>query len=465
MRMNPVIFREYDIRGVYNVEFDKEFAFHLGRAFVTLTRKKTGVQNPKLTIGHDARLSCPEIVAALADGFKKSGAHVIHLGMVTSPISYFSTFTVPGVTGGIMVTGSHNPPDYNGFKISLGRNLEEMSTIHGAEIKELEKIINAKDYFDGAGSEEEIDILTPYVERYKKEFAGMPAIPVVLDCGNGAGGVIARRLFEAAGLKPVILFEEPDGRFPNHHPDPTVEKNLSALKAEVLKTKARVGIGFDGDADRIGLVDHAGKFILGDEMMSFIAQDILKSIPGSKIIGDVKCSDRMYDFVRERGGQPIMWKTGHSLIKDKVKAEKAPFGGEMSGHIFFKDRNYGYDDALYAGLRVIEILAKSGKSIPELLNGLAPSFCTPEIRIDTTEELKHSIVAKIKDAFGKPSDNFKVNLIDGIRISYKDGWALARASNTQPVLVLRFESHTAAGLERIKNQFREIIGGAVELPF
>lgn len=465
MRMNPVVFREYDIRGVYNVEFDKEFAFHLGRAFVTLARKKTGITNPRLTIGHDARLSSPEIVAALADGFKKSGAQVIHLGMVTSPISYFSTFTVPGVSGGIMVTGSHNPPDYNGFKISLGRNLEEMSTIHGAEIKQLETIINSKDYFDGAGGEESIDILTPYVERYKKEFSGLPAIPVVLDCGNGAGGVIARRLFEACGLKPTILFEEPDGLFPNHHPDPTVEKNLTALKSEVAKQKARVGIGFDGDADRIGLVDHNGKFILGDEMMSFIAQDILKSIPGSKIIGDVKCSDRMYDFIRERGGEPIMWKTGHSLIKDKVKIEKAPFGGEMSGHIFFKDRNYGYDDALYAGLRVIEILAKSGKSIPELLNGLAPSFCTPEIRIDTTEELKHSIVEKIKVAFSKPSDDFKLNMIDGIRVSYKDGWALARASNTQPVLVLRFEAHTAKGLERIKDQFREIIAGAVELPF
>jgi phosphomannomutase/phosphomannomutase/phosphoglucomutase len=465
MKMNPVVFREYDIRGVYNEEFDKEFAYHLGRAFVTLTKRKTGQSNPRLTLGHDARLSSPEIVAALAEGFQESGAHVVHLGLVTSPISYFSTFTVPGVVGGIMVTGSHNPPNYNGFKISLGKNLDEMTTIHGAEIKELEKIINAKDYQTGNGEEEKIDILTPYVERYKKEFAGMPSIPLVLDCGNGAGGVIVRRLFEAAGLKPTILFEEPDGRFPNHHPDPTVEKNLADLKKKVLETKARVGIGFDGDADRIGLVDHNGKFILGDEMMALIAQDILKSKPGGKIVGDVKCSDRMYDFIKERGGEPIMWKTGHSLIKDKVKVEKAPFGGEMSGHIFFRDRNFGYDDAPYAGLRVVEILAKTGKSIPELLEGLAPSFCTPEIRIDTTEELKHSIVQKIKSAFSKPSDDYRVNLIDGIRVSFKDGWALARASNTQPVLVLRFESHTAKGLDRIKDQFRNIIGNAVELPF
>lgn len=458
MRMNPVIFREYDIRGVYNEEFDKEFAFHLGRAFVTFVRRKTGQANPRLTLGHDARLSSPEIEQSLTAGFMASGAHVIHLGLVTSPISYFSTFTVPGVTGGIMVTGSHNPPNYNGFKISFGRDLAEMSTIHGTDIKSLEDIIMNADYYDGNGSEESIDILTPYVERYRKEFGKMADTPVVLDCGNGAGGQIARRLYEAVGLKPVILFEEPDGRFPNHHPDPTVEKNLTDLKEAVVKHKARVGIGFDGDADRIGLVDHQGKFILGDEMMAMISQDILQTNPGAKIIGDVKCSDRLYNFVGRLGGQPIMWKTGHSLIKDKVKIEKAPFGGEMSGHIFFKDRNYGYDDALYAGLRVIEILAKTGKSIPELLGGMEPSFCTPEIRIDTTEEKKHAIVERLKSRFSGESKDFKINLIDGIRVSYADGWALARASNTQPVLVLRFEATTAAGLDRIRNQFREAIG-------
>ncbi len=452
MKMNSVIFREYDIRGVYESDFDLDFAFHLGKAFVTHVRRKTGQAQPHLTLGYDARLSSPAIALALARGFMSAGAHVIHLGLITSPISYFSTFTVDKVVGGIMVTGSHNPPEYNGFKISLNK-----TTIFGDEIKGLEKIINSGDYTTGPGSEEHIDILTPYVERYREEFKHLKDLPVVLDCGNGAAGIIARRLFEAIGLKPTILFETPDGNFPNHHPDPTVEENLTALKSEVLRTKALVGIGFDGDADRIGLVDHQGRFVLGDEMMVLISSAILKQAPGSKIIGDVKCSDRMYDFVRNKGGVPIMWKTGHSLIKEKVKLEHSPFGGELSGHIFFADRNYGYDDAIYAGLRVIEILASTKKTIPELLAELPPSHCTPEIRIDTTEEKKHLIVAALKEKFMAPSSQYKTNLIDGIRVSFSDGWGLARASNTQPVLVLRFESSTPDGLKRIQQQFEAIV--------
>ena len=452
MKMNPVIFREYDIRGVYNTDFDKSFAFQLGRAFVTYVRKNSGVQNPRLTLGYDARLSSPEIASALSEGFKASGAHVILLGMVTSPISYFSTFTVENVHGGIMVTGSHNPPDYNGFKISYNK-----TTIHGTEIKGLEQILLAKDFEDGNGSEETIDILTPYVARYKKEFGTLSNLPVAIDCGNGAAGSVVRRLYEAVGLKPIFLFEQPDGTFPNHHPDPTVEKNLTALRTEVIKSGARVGIGFDGDADRIGLLDHTGRFVLGDEIMALISQAVLKKNPGAKIIGDVKCSDRLYSFIRELGGEPIMWKTGHSLIKDKVKQEHAPFGGELSGHVFFADRNYGYDDALYAGLRIIEILIETGRTIPELLAGMKPSFCTPEIRIDTTEEKKHSIVARLIEKFSTKSPDYSTNLIDGIRVSYKDGWALARASNTQPVLVLRFESDTQVGLNRIQKSFEDVV--------
>lgn len=452
MKNNSVIFREYDIRGVYGADFDRDFAFHLGRAFVTYVKRKSGEKQPRLTLGHDARLSSPEITQRLAEGFKASGAHVILLGMVTSPISYFSTFTVENVHGGIMVTGSHNPPEYNGFKISYGR-----ATIFGDEIKELERIIKSGDYASGVGSEATMDILTPYVERYKREFGNLDAIPIVVDCGNGAAGIVARRLYEAVGLKPVILFEKPDGTFPNHHPDPTVEENLSALKAEVAKRGARVGIGFDGDADRIGIVDHNGRFVLGDEMMCIVAADILKGTPGAPIIGDVKCSDRMYQFVRQAGGNAIMWKTGHSLIKEKVKQEKAPFGGELSGHVFFADRNYGYDDALYAGLRLVEILIRTGKSVPELLATLPPSFNTPEIRIDTTEEKKHSIVSALKTRFGQPNAEYSVNLIDGIRVSFPDGWALARASNTQPVLVLRFESNSKAGLDRIRKTFEDVV--------
>jgi phosphomannomutase/phosphoglucomutase len=452
MKMNSVVFREYDIRGVYNRDFDRDFAFHLGRAFVTYVKRKSGEQRPRLTLGHDARLSSPEIAERLAEGFMSSGAEVVHLGLVTSPISYFSTFTVEGVHGGIMVTGSHNPPDYNGFKISYGQ-----STIFGKEIKELESIIQSGDFATGAGEVRTLDILGPYIDRYRQEFGCLDAIPIVLDCGNGAAGVVARRLYEAVGLKPVILFEEPDGTFPNHHPDPTVEENLAALKAEVAKRGARIGIGFDGDADRIGIIDHTGRFILGDEMMCIIAADILKGKPGASIIGDVKCSDRMYQFVREAGGNAIMWKTGHSLIKEKVKLEKAPFGGELSGHVFFADRNYGYDDALYAGLRLVEILIRTGKSIPELLANLPPSFNTPEIRIDTTEGKKHSIVDALKTKFSQPRDGYSLNLLDGVRVSFQDGWALARASNTQPVLVLRFESTSQAGLARIRKAFEDVV--------
>ena len=454
MKMNSVIFREYDIRGVVGEDFDADFAFELGRAFVTYIRQRQpGVTRPRITLGYDARLSSPDIAARLADGLMASGAHVIRLGLITSPISYFSTFTVDNVTGGIMVTGSHNPPEYNGFKVSFDR-----TTIYGEQIKAVEKIINARDYITAAGSEETFDILTSYVARYQTEFGTrLSGVPAVLDCGNGAAGVIARRLYEGLGLKPTILFEEPDGRFPNHHPDPTVEKNLSALKDEVARTGARVGIGFDGDADRIGLIDQDGRFLLGDEMMALIAQDLLKENPGAKIIGDVKCSDRLYDFVRERGGEAIMWKTGHSLIKEKVKSEKAPFGGELSGHIFFADRNYGYDDALYAGLRVIEILSKTKDTIGELLKDMPPSHCTPEIRIDTTEDKKHLIVTELKKRFGTAGADYQTNLIDGIRVSFKDGWALARASNTQPVLVLRFESTSAEGLERIRQKFESVV--------
>jgi phosphomannomutase / phosphoglucomutase len=446
-----VIFREYDIRGVYNKEFDKDFAYLLGRAYAQYFFEKTGKKGLKVTLGHDARVSSTEIKASLSKGLQDSGVQVLYIGLVTSPISYFTTFELDGVDGAVMITGSHNPPEYNGFKISVGKG-----TIFGEEIQRLRKIIEKGEFQNGKGSEQTYDIFPKYVERYKKEFGSFNGLKVVLDCGNGAAGCVVRRLFEELGLKPTILFEEPDGRFPNHHPDPTVEKNLKWLAEAVRKEGAAVGIGFDGDADRIGVVDHTGKMLYGDELMVLVSRSILAEKKGAKIIGDVKCSDRLYDDIKKHGGQPIMWKTGHSLIKEKIKVEKAPFGGEMSGHIFFADRNYGYDDALYAGLRVCEILAKSGKNIQQLMEGLAPSFNTPEIRIDTTEEKKVQIVEKLKIQFSGGKD-YTTNLIDGVRISFQDGWALARASNTQPVLVLRFESWTKEGLDRIQSQIEATV--------
>ena len=451
MKLDQVIFREYDIRGVYDEQFDDEFAYHLGKAFAAYTIGRLGKKNLRLSLGYDARQSSVSLIENLRRGFVESGAHVYMLGLVTSPISYFSTFDLD-LDGGIMVTGSHNPSEYNGFKISFGK-----TTIFGEEIQKLKRIILDKAYVSGQGSSEIYDIFPTYIERYKKEFGQLKPFKFVLDCGNGAAGAIVRKMYNSVGLSPEILFEQPDGRFPNHHPDPTVEKNLKDLAEKVRATGATVGIGFDGDADRIGIVDHTGKMIYGDELMTIFARSVLQTSPGQKIVGDVKCSDRMYTDIEKHGGVPVLWKTGHSLIKEKVKSDKAPFGGEMSGHIFFADRNYGYDDAPYAGLRLCEIISKTGKTIPELLAGLPSAFNTPEIRIDTTEEKKVLIVEKVKEAFSKPSDDYQLNLIDGIRISYKDGWALARASNTQPVLVVRFEASTQAGLDRIQKSVMNIV--------
>ncbi len=456
MIMNPVIFREYDIRGVYNKDFNDEFAYHLGRAYYAYASQKLNKKNLRLSLGHDARTSCTSLIENLKRGFVESGGDVILLGLVTSPISYFSMFQCD-LDGGIMVTGSHNPPEYNGFKISLGK-----TTIFGEEILKLKTIIENKSYVvNSGGSSKPYDIFPEYLARYKAEFGQIKPIKVVLDCGNGAGGVIVRKLFNTMGLDPVILFEKPDGNFPNHHPDPTVEENLVDLRNKVLETGAVVGIGFDGDADRIGIVDHTGKMIYGDELMTLFSRSILATNKGAKIVGDVKCSDRMYADIEKNGGVPVLWKTGHSLVKEKIKVEKSPFGGEMSGHIFFADRNYGYDDAPYAGLRLCEIIANSGKNIQELLAELPSAFNTPEIRIDTTEEKKILIVEKVKEAFLKPSDDYKVNLIDGIRISFNsknlNGWALARSSNTQPVLVVRFESSTQSGLDQIQKSVMDVV--------
>lgn len=448
----PVIFREYDIRGIYNEQFDDHFAYLLGRAHTAFVTKSSGKKKPLMTVGYDARLSSPALAKAISKGMTESGADVLELGLVTTPISYYSTFALENVDGAIMVTGSHNPPEYNGFKISVGKG-----TIYGEKIQELKRIINDSEFPNGSGTSKQHDIFPQYVERYKKEFEHLKGLPVVIDCGNGAAGCVVRRLYEACGLKPIVLFEEPDGRFPNHHPDPTVEENLEDLKAEVLKTRSAIGIGFDGDADRIGIVDETGRTLYGDEFMTIVARDIIKKTAGAKIIGDVKCSDRMYEDVARLGGQPIMWKTGHSLIKQKIKDEKAPFGGELSGHIFFNDRNYGYDDSLYAGLRLIEILSSTGKTVSQLLEGFPAAFNTPELRIDTTEEKKVSIVEALKSKYSAPSKNYSINLIDGIRVSFKDGWALARASNTQPVLVLRFESTSQEGLNRIRSEFETLI--------
>jgi phosphomannomutase len=451
MVMNPVIFREYDIRGVVGEHFDENFAYTLGRAYASMHFSILQHKSPTIAIGHDARMSCKKLVDALARGLKDSGFNVKLLGLVTSPMTYFATFYYKNLDGGIMVTGSHNPPEYNGFKVAIGKN-----TIYGEDIMKLLTIIREEKFIQGSGTIESLDIFPDYVEKYKKEFPDLSGLKVILDCGNGAAGIIVRKLYEACGVKPTILFEKPDGTFPNHHPDPTVEKNLVDLKREVLAQKADIGIGFDGDADRIGVVDENGRMILGDELMILISRAIIADNPKCKIVGDVKCSHRLYEDIEKCGGSPVMWKTGHSLIKQKIKEENAPFGGELSGHIFFNDRNYGYDDAPYAGLRIIEILKKSGKKFSELLNNLPEAYFTPEIRIDTTEEKKVIIVKAIRDKY-ENIKNAQVLTLDGIRVQFQDSWFLARASNTQPVVVLRFEATTKARLASLKEEIEKIV--------
>jgi len=451
-RMDPVIFREYDIRGVVGRDFDAPFAHALGRAYVAYTRLEAGISGPTIALGHDARETSSELVDALASGLRCGGANVVHLGLVTTPMTYFANLTLPGMDGAFMVTGSHNPREYNGFKICVGR-----STISGPEIRKLQTLMENGTFASGSGGERRVDISEQYVERYRQEFTQLAPVPLVLDCGNGAAGCIARRLYEAVGLRPTILFEEPDGTFPNHHPDPTIEANLQALIREVRRTGAVAGIGFDGDADRIGVVDERGRMLYGDELIAFYSRFVLAERPGEKIVGDVKCSDRVFEYIARHGGIPVMWKSGHSLVKDKIKSENAPFGGEFGGHVFFADRNYGYDDALYASLRLVEVLSRTGSTIGELLADLPTSHNTPEIRIDTTEEKKHLVVEALKRVFTPDSREFSVNSIDGLRVSFPGGWALARPSNTQPVLVLRFEADSPERLAAIRARFEEII--------
>jgi phosphomannomutase / phosphoglucomutase len=368
--MNEEIFREYDIRGVVGKDYDGRFAYDLGRAFSSYLRMRGSKAPLKVSVGHDARKSCPELYANMIKGLNDSGVSVLKLGMVTTPLSYFSTFQQP-LSGGLMITGSHNPPEYNGFKISFGNQ-----TIFGEEIQKIKKIMLDEDYVTDAtpGTTSDYDVFTPYLERFGKDFKMSKPVKVVVDCGNGVAGVIVGKLYKEIGINCEILFEKPDGDFPNHHPDPTVEKNLEALCKRVKETGAVAGIGFDGDADRIGVVDHTGRMLYGDELMVIFSRSVLETFPGTPIIGDVKCSDRLYKDIEAHGGKPVMYKTGHSLIKNKMKEMNSKFSGEMSGHVFFADRNFGYDDAVYAGARFIEILSQSGKTVPELLEGLPPAF-------------------------------------------------------------------------------------------
>lgn len=452
MNLNPQIFREYDIRGTVEKDLSEDFAFLLGRAYGERC-KEQGYDN--IGVGHDCRLTSPSYARALMSGISTMGVRSIYTGMGPTPQLYFSIFAKQ-LGGGIQVTGSHNPSDMNGFKICLGKH-----TLSGADIKDLEsrmrrlaespaKSVNSMLMKDDLIQEE----YCGYLIENSKPFMGDRKLKVVVDAGNGVGGVVGPKILRALGVEVIELFCEPDGRFPNHHPDPTEVKNLKHLIAEVKKHKADCGIGWDGDADRIGAVDENGDVIFGDMLLLIFGRAILKENPGATIIGDVKCSEHLYSDLAKHGANAIMWKTGHSLIKSKLKETNGLLAGEMSGHIFFKHRYFGFDDAIYSSCRLVEILSQSNKKASELLSDLPERCSTPEIRVDCPEEVKFKIV----DAAQKAFNEFKVNTIDGARISFDKGWGLIRASNTQPVLVMRFEAER----EDLLNEYRNIVESRIE---
>ena len=440
--VSPGIFRAYDIRGIIGQDLDPEVARRIGQAYGTLAVKK-GLR--KISVGRDGRLSSGDLASALIQGVVSTGIHVVDIGACPTPLLYFSLFHLD-VDGGLMVTGSHNPPDYNGFKVCVGKD-----TLHGEQIREIYDVIASGRFESGQGTCSGTAIIPEYIHYVRKLFEGLaqlPSVHVALDAGNGMAGTVAPELLAGLGCRVTPLFCEVDGRFPNHHPDPTVPENLKSLIQRVLKDKADAGIAYDGDADRIGVIDDQGKIIWGDQLMVLFSREILKEKPGATFVSEVKCSQVMYDDIRKNGGHAVMWKAGHSLIKQKMKETHAALGGEMSGHIFFADRYFGYDDAIYASCRFIEILKKSGKKISELLSDLPVTFSTPEIRKECSEEKKFGIVEKAKERFARDHEIIDV---DGVRILFGDGaWGLIRASNTQPVLVMRFEAKTQKRLDEIR---------------
>ena len=440
--MNPNIFREYDIRGRVPEELNRETAYRLGQCFGAYY---DGFGAKRISLGRDCRLSSPELREGVIEGMRDAGIHVKELGMVPTPLLYFSLHHLD-VDGGIQITGSHNPPEYNGFKICLGK-----TTIYGQEIQKLRRIAESGPFPKGKGSIESKEVISAYQgEILKRIRCGQIPRKVVLDAGNGVAGLVAPELYSHMGIEVEKLFCEPDGRFPNHHPDPTLPENLKSLIHRVRESSADLGIAFDGDADRIGVVDRRGRILWGDRLMIIFSRDLLKRHPGAKIIGEVKCSQVLYDDIRRHGGIPIMWKAGHSLIKAKMKEEGALLAGEMSGHIFFAERYFGYDDAIYAGARLLEILTTGHQELEELLADVPSPVSTPEIRMDCPDEKKFQVVASLASQFKK---EYQVIDVDGARVVFDRGWGLIRASNTQPVLVLRFEAKDQKSLQEIQEDF------------
>jgi phosphomannomutase / phosphoglucomutase len=441
MAIAPGIFRQYDVRGIVGDDLTEEVAHALGGAFAALMRER-GVAG-EVAIGRDNRPSGDSLRDALAAGLVGAGVNVVDIGVVPTPLLYWSLHHL-GVVGGIQITGSHNPPEYNGFKLCFGTE-----SLHGRDIQHLLALIQRAAAPTGQGSVRMEQVIAPYLADVAARTGRLSRpIKVVYDCGNGAGALVAPQLMRAIGADATGLFCESDGTFPNHHPDPTVPANLDDLIAAVRREGAELGIAFDGDADRIGLVDDEGRIIWGDHILILYARDVLaRTGHGQPIIFDVKCSQALPDEIEKAGGRPVMWKTGHSLIKDKMKELQAPIAGEMSGHMFFREGFYGHDDALYGAARLLRIIADSGRTVRELLADVPEFVSTPEIRVDCADDRKFGLVARAVEHFRARHDVLDV---DGVRVLFGDGWGLIRASNTQPILVLRFEARTPARLDEIR---------------
>ena len=436
--INPYIFREYDIRGKVAEDFPEHVVIKLGKAFGTFIKRAGGTE---IAVSGDIRLTTPELIIQFKSGVLSTGVDVINLGILPTPVNYYSMFHL-GVFGAVQITGSHNPPEFNGFKMSLNKK-----PVFGDDIQTLYALINNNDFDEGEGTEARYKILNEYNNMIKDKITIEKPMKVVMDCGNAAAAINAPEVFKSLGIELKELFCEPDGTFPNHHPDPTVEENLKDLINEMRTGEYDVGLAFDGDADRVGVVDEKGEILWADQLMSIFLPEIIEN--GETILFDVKCSQALEDMINRHNGKPFMWKTGHSLIKQKMVELDCKFGGEMSGHIFFADDYYGYDDALYVAARLVQLLSRTERTLSELKAEIPVYYSTPEMRMEAeNDEMKFMISNKAVEYF---SQHYDCITVDGVRIKFGDGWGLVRASNTQPVIVCRFEANTPERRDEIMN--------------
>ncbi len=456
-QLDASIFKAYDVRGIVDKTLTEDAVYWIGRALGAEAEAR-GEQH--IYVARDGRLSGPKLIAALTRGLTKAGRDVTDLGMVPTPVLYYAAYEL-GSGSGIMITGSHNPPEYNGLKMVLGSN-----TLSGPDIQQLRKRIESGTLSEGSGSVDKADVVTQYIERITGDIKLAKPMKVIIDCGNGVAGVVAPPLLRALGCEVSELFCDVDGNFPNHHPDPSKPENLADLKQALAEQQADIGLAFDGDGDRLGVLTPTGNVIWADRQMMLYAQDVLSRNPGAEIIYDIKCTTNLHKIIEQAGGKATMWKTGHSFVKAKLKESGAQLAGEMSGHIFFKERWYGFDDATYTASRLLEILSKDGRTADDIFNALPDSVNTPELNMNTAEGENHPLVEKLVAAADFP--NAKITTIDGLRVDFDDGFGLVRASNTTPCLVFRFEAVNEEALARIQEDFRTLVTTQVpeaKLPF